>query len=102
MQQGSFFDETQRTLAADGFAGLRFGMSGVDEIEGTADDYNLFLNYVGLDATADIVIDFDNSETGFAVSQSGGNFIGADHVRITTNNISLSLVLTGFQPSFES
>ena len=87
MQQGSFNNERQRTLAADDVAGLRYAMAGLDEIAGTADDYTLELNYVGLTASADIVIDFDNTETGFAVSQSSGAFLRTDHVAITGNNI---------------
>jgi hypothetical protein len=87
MQQGSFSDEIQRDLTADDIAGLRYAMAGLDEIAGTADDYTLELTYAGLTTSADIVIDFDNSQTGFAVSQSGGSFINADHIRITTNTI---------------
>ena len=87
MQQGAFFDEAQRTLAADDVAGLRYAMSGLDEIAGTADDYTLNLVYAGLTTSADIVIDFDNNETGFAVSQSGGTFLNATHLRISSNNI---------------
>ena len=87
MQQGSFSGEIQRTLAADDVAGISYAAAGIDETAGTADDYNLVLDYIGLDNTADILIDFDNSETGFAVSQSGGTFIGGGHVSITTNNI---------------
>jgi len=93
MQQGSFFGELQHTLGADDVAGLRFGMAGLDEVQGNADDYTLVLNYVGLDATADIVIDFDNAQTGFAVSQSGGSFLPGGHIRITTNRIFFN---TGF------
>lgn len=90
MQQGTFNAEHQRTLAADDVAGIRYAESGLDEIAGTADDYDLTLSYVVWDGMAgsrpDIVIDFDNS-TGFAVSQSGGTFLSADHLAITTNNI---------------
>ncbi len=94
MQQGAFSDENQRTLGADDVAGMLYAQSGLDEIAGTADDYTVFLDFVGLDAGADIVIDFDNAQTSFAVSQSGGAFIGAtDHVRITSTAIFLN---TGF------
>ena len=94
MQQGAFSDENQRTLGADDVAGMLYAQSGLDEIAGTADDYTVFLDFVGLDAGADIVIDFDNAQTSFAESQSGGAFIGAtDHVRITSTAIFLN---TGF------
>lgn len=87
MQQGAQYNEAQRTLTADDVAGIRYAAAGLDEIAGTADDYTLVLTYAGLDATANIVIDFDDSQTGFAVSQSGGSFINSDHVRITSNSI---------------
>lgn len=86
MQQGALFNEAQRTLTADDVAGIRYAAAGLDEIAGTADDYTLVLTFAGLDAGADIVIDFDNS-TGFAVSQSGGAFLSAGHVVITSNSI---------------
>ena len=87
MNQGSGNGEIQRTLAADDVAAIRYGFSGVDETEGTADDYDLVLNYVGVSSTADIVIKFDNSETGFAVSQNGGTFVGPDHVTLGSSRI---------------
>jgi len=87
MQQGAFFDEDQRNLSHDDVAAIRFAAAGLDEIEGTADDYNLLLQYVGLTNSADILIDFDDSRTGFAASVIGGFFIAADHVRISSNNI---------------
>lgn len=87
MQQGSFTTEVQRTLSADDVAGLKYGEAGVDEIAGTVDDYTLVLNYIGLTDSADIVIAFDDSETGFAVSQSGANFVSADHAAISTSRI---------------
>ena len=87
MQQGTFFNEQQQTLSADDVAGLRYAMAGLDEIAGTADDYILELAYIGLTASADIVIDFDDDETGFAVSQSGGSLLSNDHIAITGNNI---------------
>ncbi len=89
MQQGSFSDEAQRELHPDDVAGLQFAMSGIDEIQGNADDYTIVLNFVGEVPAggADIVIDFDNTQTGFAVSSSGGTFIATDHLAITTNSI---------------
>jgi hypothetical protein len=87
MQQGSFFGEVQRTLAASDVIGIRYGMSGLDELQGTADDYVLNLQFAGLDASADIVIDFDNSQTGFAVSQSSFTSLNSDHWVITDSNI---------------
>lgn len=90
MVQGSYFGEIQRSLAAQDVASVLYAQSGVDSIAGTADDYTVSLEFVGEQAAADILIDFDNSQTGFAVSQSGGAFIpgsGGQDVRITNNNI---------------
>lgn len=87
MQQGSFAGETQRTLAGSDVVGIRYAMSGLDEIQGTADDYILNLQYAGFDTNADIVIDFDNTETGFAVSQNFFSSLNTDHWRITDSNI---------------
>ncbi|MBK17452.1 MAG: hypothetical protein CMM52_01255 [Rhodospirillaceae bacterium] len=87
MQQGTFFGETQRELTAEDVAGILYANSGIDEIQGTADDYNLVLKFLGLDAGADIVVDFDNSQVSFAASFSSGVFIGTDHVAITDTSI---------------
>ena len=87
MQQGSFFDEAQRTLTHDDVATLRYAMAGLDEMAGTADDYTLALSYAGLTTSANIVLDFDNTQTGFAVSISGGQYINASHVRVTTTAV---------------
>ena len=93
MQQGTFFDEAQRTLTHDDVATLRYGMSGLDETAGTADDYALNLSYAGVTTAADIVLDFDDSQTGFAVSISSGVFISPTHARITTTGVFFN---TGF------
>ncbi|MEO1318531.1 MAG: hypothetical protein AAFW01_18405, partial [Pseudomonadota bacterium] len=66
-QQGSFFGEVQRTLTADDIAGVRYAQSGIDHLAGTSDDYVFDLQFIGLVDDADILIDFDNSQTGFAV-----------------------------------
>ncbi|MEM8758685.1 MAG: VPLPA-CTERM sorting domain-containing protein [Planctomycetota bacterium] len=70
MQQGSFFGEVQRTLTADDIAGVRYAQSGIDHLAGTSDDYVFDLQFIGLVDDADILIDFDNSQTGFAVARS--------------------------------
>ena len=93
MQQGTFSGEAQRSLGHDDVAGLRFAMAGLDETEGTADDYTFNLVYAGLTASADIVVDFDNSATGFAVAQTGGaGFIApfSNHLVVTSANIFFS------------
>jgi hypothetical protein len=87
MQQGTFSDEAQRTRVPDDVATLRLAMSGLDETQGTADDYLLLLTYGGLTTSGcDVVLDFDNSETDFAVCQTSGLFLNGTHVRITAAN----------------
>ena len=88
MQQATFRDEAQRTLGHDDVAGLRHAMSGLDERSGTADDYTLVLEYAGLDANADIVIDFDDEETQFAVAKNRGRFLpGINHIALVEPRI---------------
>jgi hypothetical protein len=87
MQQGAFVDEAQRELVHDDVATLRYGMSGLDEIAGTADDYHLILRFAGMTNAANVVLSFDDARTGFAVCQVGGAFIGGTgHIRITSAN----------------
>jgi len=94
MQQGTFPDEAQRRLSHDDVATVLYGMSGLDEIAGTGDDYTLELTYAGRTSSCDIVLAFDNSETGFAVCQVSGFFIGGtDHLRISAAS---SFYNTGF------
>ncbi len=87
MQQGTFSDEDQRRLTADGVASILFGMSGVDETAGTADDYtiNVINGGVSSSASCDVTFQFQPSASvGLAFCQVGGAFIGTNHARITT------------------
>jgi len=92
MQQGTLSDEAQRTLNHDDVATLRFAMSGIDEIAGTADDYSINLIYSGQvpPGGADIVVDFDSSRTGFATTSFSSNTISGNHHRITLAQIFFS------------
>jgi hypothetical protein len=83
MQQGSSADEDQRRLAGDDVGTMRLAMAGLDRARGTPDDYLLDVRYAGLTSTCDIVLDFDDDETGFAVCKASGTFLDATHVRIT-------------------
>lgn len=83
MQQGTFFDEAQRTLIADDVATLRYAMAGLDETAGTADDYTYTVSYVGLTTNCDVVLDFDSS-TSLAQCNVSGVFLSGSHVRITS------------------
>jgi len=92
MQQGTFLDEAQRRLAADDVAGIRLARSGLDELQGTADDYTIELEYGTNPGGCDVVLDFDDSRTGFAVCSTGGVAVSG-HAAITTAEIYFN---TGF------
>lgn len=100
MNQGSFFGEAQRALCHDDVAALRYGQSGLDEIAGNGDDYTMTLTYAGLTNSCDIVLDFDNAQTGFAVCKvSAQSISGSDHFRITQGHVYFN---TGFNWYFNS
>ena len=91
MQQGSPNGQAQRFLGHDDAAMLRLAMSGLDEVQGTADDYSLSVQSLGISDSpdCDINLSFDNNETGFAVcktsyfTSTNGN---TDHGRIASSN----------------
>jgi len=66
MQQGILYDEAQHTLGHDDVAGIRYAMSGLDELAGTPDDYTISLTYAGLNPFANITIGFNHTRTSFA------------------------------------
>ena len=112
MQQGAFSDEEQRTLAADDVATLRLGMAGLDEIEGTADDYTLNLEYAGVTNACDLVVRLvDTSSFAFCSTNSGtisGNHRVINNSSVTTGDFNwfftTELVVLGdiFTDGFES
>ncbi|MEM7465922.1 MAG: hypothetical protein AAF387_03455 [Pseudomonadota bacterium] len=73
MQQGTRPQEAQRDLGHDDVIGLRLGMSGIDETSGTADDYTVQLNFLGISdsPTCNIRITMDSSESNFAICSRG-------------------------------
>jgi hypothetical protein len=96
MQQGQNNDEDQRQLGGDDVRTLGLGMSGLDETQGTGDDYTITLTYAGLTTACDIPLDFDNTQTGFAVCQAGGTFLNATHIAINSSNIFFNTGSTWF------
>lgn len=52
--------EGKRRLAWDDVATLRYGQSGLDELSGTADDYQVRLTYVGVTNTCDVRVTFES------------------------------------------
>lgn len=114
MQQGQGTDEDQRRLGHDDVATIRIGMSGLDETEGTSDDYSLNLVYGGVASGCDITVQVTGSS--FAFCSVGGAGIGGNHFRVngataqfgsTANfnwyfNPNSSAVELIFEDSFES
>ena len=94
MQQGTFFDEAQRTLGHDDVATLLYAASGVDERESggpanrnVLDNYSIALVYGGISTTNCDVSMSLTTTTGLAFCAVGGQGIASGHVRITTANI---------------
>ena len=90
MQQGSFFDEAQRTLGHDDVATLRYAASGINELENDpgnpnqTDNYDIVLEYGGISTTnCDISMGITTTP-GLAFCGVGGVGISASHVRITS------------------
>lgn len=87
MQQGTYYDEAQRTLGHDDVATLLYAASGVNEIAGTSDDYTIQLEYGGISSTdCNIIVSFTTTSS-LAFCRTGGVYIGPDHARITSANI---------------
>lgn len=86
LQQGTWADEAQRTLTHEEISALRLAMAGLDEIEGTADDYTFSLVYAGATTAADIVIDFNDAVTPFAVTLNEGGFIAQSSTHMALIN----------------
>ena len=96
MQQGTYFDEAQRTLVHDDVATISYAGSGLDEQAGTADDYTVRLEYAGISSTGcDVSLNFTATEN-LAFCETGGEYIGQtgplpkrvyNHAHITTASI---------------
>ena len=96
MQQGMFAGETRRTLSADDVATLSLGMSGLDMIAGTADDYTVTLRFEGFTDAADIVFSFDDMAS-FAACSMTGTYISPNHLRVNSGaHISFNTAFSWF------
>lgn len=89
MNQATFNQETQRQLHNEDATTLRIGMSGADENQGTADDYDIELVYGGVSDGCDITIEMSGS--GFGVCNVSGTGAGlpSNHVRIVSGTITV-------------
>lgn len=91
VQQGAFIDEVQRTLGHDDVAGIRYAMSGVDGVQGTADDYTINLYYAGVTNSADIGIRMINTSSFASTLPSQGGISGtSDHRRVASATVTIS------------
>ncbi|MCP4656061.1 MAG: hypothetical protein GY856_11665 [bacterium] len=76
-------DYARRTLAPDDVATLRYGMSGIDELAATADDYVFQLEYQGISDSCDIVLGFEPSSSPVVYGRSAVPVMGlSDHYRM--------------------
>jgi len=67
MQQLTLSDEAQRELAVDDVNTIRYAMSGLDRTQGTADDYNLSVQFQGVSSqNCDVTVEINSNATGFA------------------------------------
>lgn len=91
MQQGQYNNEIQRSLAPEDVATLRYAMSGIDELVGTADDYTIRLTYGGIKDGCNINIT-TNTGTGLASCSAGWSSISgsANHKKLTSATINIA------------
>ena len=91
MNQGTPTQEAQRDLGHDDVAGVRLAMSGLDETQGTSDDYTLKLNSLGVSnsAACDITVTIDSQESGFAYCAVGFLNQGVGHRRLFLTSITM-------------
>ena len=100
MQQGALADEVQRHFQHDDIATLRFARAGLDDIQGTSDDYRTQLVYRGRSLSpqsgeaCQISVRFDTS-TGFASSSLGSY----RHSTAQPNHYALFSARIRFNPS---
>ena len=93
MQQGTFYDEAQRTLGHDDVATLRYAGSGLNESAvvtnkpATKDNYTIALEFAGITTTnCDISLSM-TSTASLAFCAAGGELMASGHARITTASI---------------
>lgn len=91
MKQLTFNQETQRDIHPEDATTMRIGMSGLDEDQGTVDDYDFELVYGGIADDCDITVEMEGS--GFGVCNVGlQQFLSPNdnHWRITAGTITLA------------
>ena len=94
MQQGTYYDEAQRTLGHDDVATLRYAQSGTDERESggpggryARDNYDIVLEYGGIsNVGCDVNLKFTSTPS-LAFCMAGGAFVSGSHAVVTTAEI---------------
>lgn len=92
MIQGTVNQETQRHIHNQDATTLRIGMAGLDEDQGTDDDYNVQLNYGGVSDSenCDITIRMTGESFGNCTVEGGSTFgSGSNHVTFTKGTITI-------------
>lgn len=89
MNQGTFNQETQRQIHNEDATTFRIGMSGADENQGTADDYDIELVYGGVADGCDITIEMTGNGFGVCNVSGTSGSLPANHIRIISGTITL-------------
>lgn len=84
MQQGTYSFEAQRSLTPDDVATIRYAMSGVDEIAGTADDYDINLQFATSNCDINVQFNQFNGLAYCSVGWFGSTNGNDDHHRIAS------------------
>lgn len=84
--------ESRRTLTADAVSTLRYGMAGLDELQGQGgDDYTFELQYAGMTTNADVVVTTNTSLSFFARVVYGAiDSLGDSHHAMTDVTIEVN------------
>ncbi|MFU8806759.1 MAG: hypothetical protein ACNA8W_23325 [Bradymonadaceae bacterium] len=91
MVQGIVAGSAVHSLAADEIATLRFAASGIDRIQGTEDDYNIVIEFIGESDTCDIRVKKGYSEFASCYISNPSNIpdTGGRHFRLNDTEIRL-------------
>lgn len=88
MKQGMAVGGTTRELAGDDVAMVRLASAGLDRTEGTPDDYEMVVEFVGETDQCDIPVKMGGNT--FAYCTSGGTSVdGSDHYAVTAAGVYL-------------
>ncbi len=100
MQQGTFFDEAQRTLVHDDVATISYAASGLDEQAGTGDDYIVQLEYGGISSSnCDVSLSMTTT-AGLAFCSADGELIGNKGPNRVLNHLRVKNAFIEFGDAF--